>query len=118
MFVSWEIIRKNFHALSHSMRMVQEERVKGERSGIRAQLQELVTFLNDVGAKTRLLSANIGQYPRAEEKGDPTMWEAMSELNTEFQIIKTVTESLPSKDNDGLTQHFEHFCSRHPPNGN
>jgi hypothetical protein len=69
-------------------------KAKGKRSGIRAQLQERIVFLNDAGAKTRLLNAKIGQNSRAKEEGDPTIWEAMLELNTKFKIIKTEMASI------------------------
>jgi hypothetical protein len=75
--------------------MTLEERAKGERLGIRAQLTEFVVYLNDVGAKSRLLSAKLGTNPKADEEGDPTIWEAMAELDSEFRIIKLIVKNLP-----------------------
>jgi hypothetical protein len=43
--------------------MTHNEKVKGEQAGMRAQLQEAIVYLNNIGAKARLLSAKIGQNP-------------------------------------------------------
>jgi chromosome segregation ATPase len=55
-----------------------------------------VVYLNDdVGAKSRLLSAKLGTNPKADEEGDPTIREAMSELDSEFRTIKLAIKNLP-----------------------
>ena len=54
--------------------------------------------MNDVRAKTRLLSANIGENPRAEEEGKSTLWQAISELSNNFKGVKVLlgTNLVPS----------------------
>jgi hypothetical protein len=90
MFIGWQVLTRNFSALNLWTKDQEEE-----ASGVRTHLQELVTYLNDVGAKTRLLSAKIGQNPRAAEEGEPTLWEALAELNAEFKAMKLAVEKLP-----------------------
>jgi hypothetical protein len=92
MFDGWDMIKENFELIWLTM-MAHEEKTKNDQSGIRAQLQESIDYLNGIGAKARLLSAKIGRYPKAEADGDPMLWEALSELSNEFKMIKTAVES-------------------------
>jgi hypothetical protein len=70
------------------------EQFKGELSGLRAQLQESIDYLNDVGAKARLLSAKLGRNPKADSEGDTTLWEALSEVNHDLKSMKKVTDRV------------------------
>jgi hypothetical protein len=81
MFRGWEVIKNNFQVLGDTL-LSQEERSATERFDSRAVMQVFGTYLNDIGAKSRLLSAKIGQNPRALAEGESTSWEAMSELHT------------------------------------
>jgi hypothetical protein len=88
MFVGWKVISSNFLALSH---WTADKDV--DAGVVRAQLQNLSTYMNDVGVKTRLLSAKIGHNPRAEEEGEPTLWTVLAELNTDFKTMKLALEA-------------------------
>jgi hypothetical protein len=61
-------------------------------AGIRAQLQEAIYYFNDIGAKSRLLSAKLGRNPQAEAEGDTTVLQALSELYSDFKAFKAATE--------------------------
>jgi hypothetical protein len=65
MFDGWNIVKGNFDLICLMM-MSHEEKTKYDQSRVRAQLQEYIDCINDVGAKTRLLSAKIGRNSRAE----------------------------------------------------
>jgi hypothetical protein len=73
MFEGWEVIKDNFVLIWTRITM-DDEQSKGELSGLRAQLQESIDYLNDIGAKARLLSAKIGRNPKADSEGDVTLW--------------------------------------------
>jgi hypothetical protein len=62
-------------------------------AGARAQLQEVTDYLNDIGTNARLLSEKLGQTPHAEAEGDTTVWQALSELYSDFKTLKLATES-------------------------
>jgi hypothetical protein len=79
MFDGWDMIKGNFDLIWSTM-MTQEERAKSEQSRIRAQLQESIDYLNDIGAKARLLSAKLGCNPKSEADGDTLIWETLSSL--------------------------------------
>jgi hypothetical protein len=93
MFEGWDVIKDNF-ILIWSRISTDDEQAKGEMSGLRAQLQESIDYLNDIGAKARLLSAKIGRNPKAEAEGDTTIWEALSELSHDLKHVKTVTSGF------------------------
>jgi hypothetical protein len=60
-------------------------------------MQEVGTYVNDIGAKSRLLSTKIGTNPRAVAEGESTLWEAMSELHTELKILGQASNGLPKE---------------------
>jgi hypothetical protein len=60
-------------------------------------MQEFGTYVNDIGAKSRLLSAKIGTNPRAVAEGESTLWEAMSELHTQLKILGQAANGLPKE---------------------
>jgi hypothetical protein len=95
MFRGWEVIKNNFQVLGDTL-LSQEEHSATKRFESRAVMQKFGTYLNDIGAKSRLLSAKIGQNPRVLTEGDSTLWEAMSELHTELKILELTTIDLPN----------------------
>jgi hypothetical protein len=50
MFDSWDMIKKNFELIWSTM-MAHKEKTKNDQSGICAQLQESINYLNDIGQK-------------------------------------------------------------------
>ncbi len=95
-FESWSDVRTNFQILSHSLGTM-SDRTKGDRVGVRMQLQEFELYLNDLGTKSRLLSAKIGENPSSVEHGESSVWEAIGELNSEFKLLKTTLEAIAKK---------------------
>jgi hypothetical protein len=94
MFRGWEAIKNNFQVVGDTL-ISQEERFAIDRFEPITAMQELGVYVNDIGAKSRLLSAKIGRNPRAAAEGESTLWEAMSELHTELKHLEQTTHSLP-----------------------
>jgi hypothetical protein len=94
-FEGWDQIKHNFEVIWSKV-TAHEERVKGDHVAIRDQLSESMNYLNDIGAKARLLSAKLGRNPKAIVDGDTTVREALSELGNEFKEVKHATDGLPS----------------------
>ena len=59
MLVRWDVITTNFLTSQDWMNIHDDL-----ASGAREQLREMAKYMNDIGAKTRLLSARIGRNPR------------------------------------------------------
>jgi hypothetical protein len=100
MFAGWEVIKKNFESLSKTM-LARESRSQGDRAEARVQLREFETYLNDIGAKTRLLSAKIGHNPRGDSdtgNEESTIWGAISDLHSGLRLLDKATKNLPSPD--------------------
>jgi hypothetical protein len=87
MFEGWDVIKENFEVIWAKLTTEGDQSQAGIAS-VKAQLQEAIDYLNDIGAKARLLSAKIGRNPRAVTEGDTTLWEAFSELAVELKSIK------------------------------
>jgi hypothetical protein len=107
MFEGWDTIKDNFELMWSTM-MSQEEKTKNDQISIKAQLQEAIDYLNDIGAKARLLSAKIGRNPKAEADGDTTLWEALSELANESHLVKLSIQDPPktmNSANEKLSKH-------------
>jgi hypothetical protein len=107
MFEGWDTIKDNFELMWSTM-MSQEEKTKNDQISITAQLQEAIDYLNDIGAKARLLSAKIGRNPKAEADGATTLWEALSELANESHLVKLSIQDLPktmNSANEKLSKH-------------
>jgi hypothetical protein len=101
--VGWDVITSNFLTLG---RWTQDQNVTTSR--VQIQLKELVSHMNDVGAKTRLLSAKIGQNPRGVEGGESTLWQALGDTDTHFKTMKMAVKNLSEavKDVRGLLDNF------------
>ena len=91
MVVGWKVISSDFLALG---RWTNDKDV--DEGVVRTQLKNLSDCMNDIGAKTRLLSAKIGQNPRAKEEGEPALWSALAELNTDLKTMELALKKLPS----------------------
>jgi hypothetical protein len=72
-----------------------DEQSKGDLAGIRAQLQEFIDYMNDIGAKLRLFSAKISRNPIADAEGDTTLWEALSEMANDVRMAKGEIDGFP-----------------------
>jgi hypothetical protein len=90
-FEGWDVIKENLDVIWSKV-ATQDDQAKGDMAGIRAQLQEAIYYLNDIGAKSRLLSAKLGRNPQAEAEGDSTVWQALSKLYRNFKAFKAATE--------------------------
>jgi hypothetical protein len=102
MFAGWESIKKNFEALGQAM-LASDDRTQEDRVEIRSQLHELETYLNDIGSKTRLLSAKIGQNPRQDSESgkggeQSALWEAIADLHEGLELHGEAIMKLPSPD--------------------
>jgi hypothetical protein len=107
MFQGWDVIKENFELIWSTM-MNQDEKNKDDQSGTKAQLQEAIDYVNDIGAKARLLSAKLGRNPKAEAEGDTTIWEVENELGNEVTIAQASLSGIENSMSDAnvkLTKH-------------
>jgi hypothetical protein len=95
MFEGWEVIKDNF-VLIWTRITTDDEQSNGELFGLQAQLQESIDYLNDIGAKARLLSAKIGRNPKADSEGDATLWEALSEVCIDVKAVHKAMDGFES----------------------
>jgi hypothetical protein len=89
----WGKVSANFTALSQ---WTTDNAVNQSETTITVgrQLKEIIKFMNDVGAKTRLLRARMDQ--RDNEEGQSSLWKTIGELKddlkaVEVSVAKTVT---------------------------
>jgi hypothetical protein len=94
MFRNWETIKNNFQVIGDALTFQDDQR-NTERMESFGAMQDFGVYLNDIGAKTRLLSAKIGQNPRGAAEGESTLWEAMSEMHTELKHLEHATKEFP-----------------------
>jgi hypothetical protein len=94
MVEGWERIKSNFEVLWNTVKAY-EDTGRNDESGMRSQIQEAMNYINDVGAKARLLSAKTGRNPRTDSDGEPTLWEVMGELGYEIKSVRRATDPLP-----------------------
>jgi hypothetical protein len=107
MIEGWELIKQNFDLLWATLQ-AQDKKGKHDQAGLRAQLQESMDDMNDVGVKACLLSAKLGRNPKAELEGDTTLWEALGEVDNKVKSIGQSIDTLPQamkETYDTLRQH-------------
>ena len=90
MLDGWKVISSNFLALND---WTNDKDV--DTAVVCGQLEKLTDYMNEVGAKTRLLHAKIGHNPRADEEGEPTLWTVLAELKTDINTMALALQKIP-----------------------
>jgi hypothetical protein len=106
MVEGWERIKSNFEVLWNTVKAY-EDKGRNDESGMRSQIQEAMNYINDVGAKARLLSAKIGRNPRTDSDGESTLWEVMPELGYEIKSVRRATDPLPQAIKEAHANHLK-----------